>query len=98
VDRVAPPSERIVQDCNKDPLAMKRIWDAKGNAVDGLGNRTGKRLLESKTEQRGGARQRDPTKDRIAVIHKDAEAAVEKCLLLRERIAMKRTGTGRSGD
>jgi hypothetical protein len=41
---------------------------------------TGKRFLESKTKQRGGARQRDPTKDRIAVFHEDAEAAVEEML------------------
>jgi hypothetical protein len=50
VKGVAPSSERIVQDCNKVLLAMKRIWDAKGVAADCLGNRTGKRFLENKTE------------------------------------------------
>ncbi len=59
---------------------MKRIWDAKGVAVVGLENRTGKRFLESESEQRGGARQSDPTKDRIAVIHEDAEDAVDEML------------------
>jgi hypothetical protein len=54
---------------------------------------TGKRFLES-TEQRGGARQGDPTKDRIAVIHEDAEAAVEEMLAC----ARRGRGTGRSGD
>jgi hypothetical protein len=33
---VAPSSERIVQDCYKMILAMKRIWDVRGIAVEGL--------------------------------------------------------------
>jgi hypothetical protein len=79
-DGVAPSSERIVQDCNKILLAMKRIWDVRGIAVEGHGNRTGKRFFQSRTEQRGGPRRRDPTKDKIAVIHKDSNTAVAEML------------------
>jgi hypothetical protein len=61
-------------------VAMKRIWDVRGIAVEGLGNRTGKRFVQSRAEQRGGTRRRDPTKDKIVVIHKDAKAAVAEMI------------------
>ncbi len=61
-------------------LATERSWEVEGVAVGGVGNRTGKGSSEGETEQRGGARPRDPTKDRMAVIHEDAKDAMKEML------------------
>jgi predicted flap endonuclease-1-like 5' DNA nuclease len=75
-----PSSKRILQDIAKVFQSMRRILEAKGTLITGIGDRRGRRALQqhsSKINSRGGARYRQPEKDKVKWIHPHALAAYE---------------------
>jgi hypothetical protein len=77
--RTAVAHERIVQDCYKMIFSDETIWDVRGIAVEGLGNRTESDSFKVE-RNKVDPDMRDPTKDKIAVIHKDAITAVAEMI------------------
>jgi hypothetical protein len=54
---------RIVQDCYKMIFSDETIWDVRGIAVEGLGNRTESDSFKVR-RNKGDPDMRDPTKDK----------------------------------
>jgi hypothetical protein len=68
-----PSSQRILQgDVVKLFQSMKKILEAKGTLIPGIGDRRGRRALQqhsSRINKRGGSRYRQPEKDKVDLIH-----------------------------
>jgi predicted flap endonuclease-1-like 5' DNA nuclease len=100
---ISPRPERIVQDINRVLESMKQIVEAGGIAIDGIGNRSGRRADDQRASNgpkpRGGKRKRGPNNHNSNVhIHPDAVEARLAKIKRSKGIYYGSNGDGSDGD